>query len=135
MRGGKRRVLGAIERILGALFLVSAALQLNDPDPLGWVAIYTLGGVACLWPSGSRAKLLLAGSAAAAAWVWAAVLAPRTLGGGIVLSDLVKRMDTKTPQVELGRELLGLVMLAATLSVVALGARRGAEPDPAAEDG
>ena len=56
---------------------------------------------------------------AAAAWIWAASLAPRTLPD-LVFSDLVKRMEDKTPQIELGREMLGLVILAGVLTAVAV---------------
>jgi hypothetical protein len=33
---------------MAVLFLVAAAVQYNDPDPLRWMAIYGLAGLACL---------------------------------------------------------------------------------------
>jgi hypothetical protein len=104
---------------MGVLFLVSTALQFNDPDPLGWMAIYAAAGVACLLPRGRSVRLWLAAVTALAACIWAGSLAPRTLPD-LVLSDLVKKMEDKTPQIELGREMLGLVILAVVLSCVAI---------------
>ena len=41
---------------LGALFFVSAALQLNDPDPLYWIAVYAAAGVAAVLHALARAN-------------------------------------------------------------------------------
>ena len=34
--------------MMAVLFLIAAALQYNDPDPLRWMAIYGLAVLACL---------------------------------------------------------------------------------------
>ena len=39
--------------LMGGLLALSAGLQLNDPDPMGWVVAYGLGCAACVaWHKG-----------------------------------------------------------------------------------
>jgi len=98
--------------------VVSVVLQFNDPDPLRWTLIYGVAGVVCFLPRGRTVRLWLAALGAVAGWVWCGLLAPLALPG-LVLSDLVQRMEDKTPRIELGREMLGLAILAAVLSCIA----------------
>lgn len=116
---------------LGALFAVSAALQLDDPDPLRWMAVYGASALACVassagWP-GAR---WLAGATGVIALGWAASLLPATLPG-FEARQLLRSMKADTPEIELGRELLGLLIVAAWMSALvvrpAIGAR-GARP-------
>ena len=39
-----------INAVVSLLFVVSAVLQLNDPDPLAWVLIYLGAALACWLP-------------------------------------------------------------------------------------
>jgi hypothetical protein len=106
-----------------AAFALSAIVQYNDPDPLGWMAIYAAAAAAGIawrrWPFALAVGLVAA--------AWAAALAPQALPG-LRPGDLVKTMHAGTPSIELGRELLGLVLVAGWMAVLVsygrLAARR-----------
>ena len=118
------RLFGAVNAGFGVLFLISAAIQFNDPDPWRWVLIWGAAAVACLLRGRVGWDWILAGAVCAAALLWAAILAPSALPG-IELGDLAKKMKAETPQIELGRELLGLLIVAAWMAVlVFVGSRR-----------
>jgi hypothetical protein len=74
-----RRVLPAADVGMARLFALSAAIQLNDPDPVRWVAI---DAVACVIAAaaalGRTVSRLLLGAVAIVATTWAGVIA---LGG------------------------------------------------------
>jgi hypothetical protein len=105
------------------LFVASAVLQYNDPDPLGWAAIYGLAAVACGLSSARRLPWVFAALVGAAALVWAATFAPRVLGTASP-GDLVQSMKAETPQVEESREALGLLIVAAWMTVLAVRAAK-----------
>ncbi|WP_266365022.1 transmembrane 220 family protein [Tellurirhabdus rosea] len=91
--------------IFGILFLISAALQYNDPDPEVWVPIYLFGVVACVlgylrigkpWFFAGMAVIYLV----AAYFQW-----PPAFEG-----FLLNEMGMKTLNVELARESGGLAI-------------------------
>lgn len=114
---------------VGLLLLISAVIQLNDPDPWRWVLIYGLAAVACfLFPRGRRPWLppVVVGLAAVS---WAVRLAPEAVPG-LRVQDLVRRMEDKTPAIELGREFLGLVIIAAWMAFLVIRAIRTPTGNP-----
>jgi hypothetical protein len=121
---GLRRV----NAVVAAVFLLSAALQYNDPDPWGWAAIYVAAGIACLLHG--RVAVTWARAAAslvaAAAAIWALVLAPQALPG-FRLTDLARSMKAESPEIELSRELLGLVIVLAWMVVLAVKPARNSD--------
>jgi hypothetical protein len=106
-----------------ALFAVSAALQYNDPDPVGWIALYAgaaAAAVAALHARGGwRAALLVAAVAAG----WAAILWSDVLGR-VEATDLWRKMSEKGGKVEEYREAGGLTIVAGWLALVGLLGRR-----------
>ena len=106
--------------VMSALFCISAALQLNDPDPLVWIAMYLIAGGASFLAAGAlrgslgwmpTARFLTAsvgmialGAAALRAW---SALSHLTLG------HLFESMKAATPAIEESRELFGLLLIAA----------------------
>ena len=117
-------------RIMAVLFLISAALQFNDPDPLRWAAIYGAAGFACLAATRFRHSWPLPTGVGVAAMVWAAWLSPVVTQVGF--RDLARSMHAETPSIELGREFLGLLIVhgwMAFLVVVALR-ERSSRPNP-----
>lgn len=108
--------------LVAALFLLSAALQLNDPDPLRWIAIYAAAAVACL----VAGRVPWAGTLAAAvgliAFVWAATMV--SVLHEMRFADLFKTMKAQTPVIEEAREFLGLALVCGFMAVLALRARR-----------
>lgn len=104
---------------MALLLLWAAALQLNDPDPACWFAIYSAGGaLAALAASGVASgargpRRALAGCAALLTGVclgWAGLLA--TFLQGVAFPDLGASMTPEHPEVEWTRELLGLLIVA-----------------------
>ncbi len=61
-----------------AAFSVFALLQLNDPDPVRWFAIYAAAAVATALEAAQRGSRLVDGAVAGVATVWAI---------GLVVSD------------------------------------------------
>lgn len=101
-----------------AAFVLSAAVQWNDPDPWRWVAIYVAAAVACvLGRRVGRGARLLAAVVGAAALLWASSLAPRALAD-LRPGDLVREMEASTPAIELGREMFGLLLVAGWMAVL-----------------
>ncbi len=94
---------------MAVLFLISAALQFNDPDPLRWAAIYGAAGFACLAAGRFRYSWPLPTGVGLLALLWAAWLSPNL--PQVRLRDLARSMHAETPSIELGREFLGLLMV------------------------
>jgi len=109
-----------------ALLVTSAALQLNDPDPIRWIAIYMGAALATLAPPGRRSSAFLCGGVAVAALVGAGFLAPTVLGQ-VTIGQLFEPMEARGGAVERGRELGGLLIVAVWTAVLAWRARRGGE--------
>jgi hypothetical protein len=106
--------------VMAVIFAASAALQHNDPDPVRWIALYLAASLCCVasglgWP-GAR---WLAAATALTALAWAAWLAPATLPG-FEPRNLLRSMKAETPAIELGRELLGLLIVAGWTGLLAL---------------
>lgn len=117
-----RRVLGGLGALLFGAF---AALQLNDPDRLQWIAVYGAASALCLavalerraWPYG----LLLPAVAA----VWAASLLPVIVAQPVIWPAVFGPGGmAMAAGVEETREALGLLIVAGwTLALVVLSAR------------
>jgi hypothetical protein len=107
------------------LFLVAAALQYNDPDPLRWMAIYGLAALACLLALAGwlpRPAPALIGLVALA---WAGTLAPGVMGR-VSLGELFESYAMKSEPVEEAREMGGLLIVTAWMAVLALRRARPA---------
>ena len=106
--GGMRHVWTVLHVLMAVLFLLSAAVQYNDPDPTLWITIYTGAALLCLQ---AAARLLLV----PIAWAWClGSLAVGIWAVATGLDELVLSMDN-----ELARELGGLVITATWMGVVA----------------
>ncbi|MBP9887633.1 MAG: transmembrane 220 family protein [Leptospiraceae bacterium] len=103
--------------ILSFMFLLFAAVQYNDPDPLIWICIYTYAAIMCLLAGlGKYYKILLI-AGILFSFVWAITLAAsiflafKNYGAGSLFSfSMIK--DT---EVEEARESLGLIIVSAVL--------------------
>lgn len=107
------RVLSAL---LVAYFCFATLVQLNDPDPLRWSAIYAAaalttglvawGNLGPVWPAGLGVVAL----------VWALFLLPTAIGTSF--RELFRSWQMMSPGMEVGRESLGLVIVAAWMAVL-----------------
>jgi hypothetical protein len=110
-----------------ALFLIAAALQYNDPDPIQWMAIYGLAALACLLALAGRLPRPVPGLIGLAALVWALALAPAVVGR-VSLGELFESYTMKSQSVEEAREMGGLLVVTAWMAVLALRRARPVGP-------
>jgi hypothetical protein len=113
--------------LMGLLFLVSVALQYNDPDPARWMAIYGAAALTCLLALRGRLPRWLPALVGLAALVWAATLAPRVVGQ-VAPGDLFREMGMATLAVEEAREMGGLLVVAVWMLVLLTAAPRQVRP-------
>jgi hypothetical protein len=106
------------------LFTLGAAVQVNDPDPVRWIAVYALAAAACLLSLLRRMRSTLPAILCAIALAWAATLAPRVVGR-VPFRDMFGAFEMRTVGIEESREMYGLLIIAAWMAVLALRARRG----------
>lgn len=111
MRGGS--ILFAV------LFLLSAALQYNDPDPVRWAAVYLAAAIVCVLRSIANRRAWMAATVVAiVCLVWALILLPSVVGQ-VSLGDLFEEMEPNGGPIESGRELGGLLIIGAWMTVLA----------------
>ena len=99
---------------LATLFALSVGLQVNDPDPVRWMLIYGVAGIAIGTLPARRVIAFAAIAIGLFAAGWAAYLGQQVFGV-IQLSDLWLKMSEKGGAVEVGREAGGLAIVAAGL--------------------
>jgi hypothetical protein len=105
------------------LFAASAVLQLNDPDPVAWTAVYSAAALMCGLELSRRLRALYPALLAVAAFGWAATIAPRVLGK-VPFGEMFAEFEMKNLQVEESREMYGLLIVACWMTVVAIVAWR-----------
>ena len=114
-----------VSALMAVLFLWSAAIQFNDPDPLQWVLLYGAAGIAAaLGTRGShRFPQALPALVGVAALVWALLIGSGSLGQ-VGLGGLFQSYEMKSQEVEEGREFLGLLIVAVWMLMMVLFRRR-----------
>jgi hypothetical protein len=112
---------------LALMFLAFAALQLNDPDPILWIAIYAAMAVVCVMAIFDRYNKILL-SALELSYIiycfflWPGVSEWWAQDDKAVLFDDVMKMEY--PYIEESREFLGLVICLIVLTFYTLLAYR-----------
>jgi Transmembrane family 220, helix len=122
-RTGSRAV-RILDLTMAALFAFAAVLQLNDPDPSRWLAIYATASVLSL-PVAFRRPVWRSACIAVAvvALAWAAFIV--LLGpGASEYGHMFEAWEMKSPAVEEAREASGLLIVAAWMIVLFLRGRR-----------
>lgn len=111
------RFLTYLSYLMFAVFVLSAAVQYNDPDPLLWIFVY--GGAALLTWLFIRDRLSWWVSAIAGATLllWALVLLPE-VWGVVGIPDLFEAWEMNNMAIETAREAGGLLIIAAWLLAV-----------------
>lgn len=97
--------------LFAAAFLLSAAVQYNDPDGLAWGAIYLAAAAMCAGHHLGRRRPWLPLTLLIASLGWLAALAPGVIGQ-LQWPDLVSSMQARKPAIELAREAGGLALVA-----------------------
>jgi len=105
------------------LFAMSVAVQVNDPDPFRWMALYGAAAIACgLWLA-RRLPRWLPVVIAAAAILWALTIVPRVLGK-VPFLEMFAAWEMKDLGVEESREMYGLLLVAGWMLLLAWRSRR-----------
>ena len=110
------------------LFVLSVAVQYNDPDPVRWMLIYLAAATSCVLAALGRDHRIFPAAVALVELVWAAMLAPQVIGS-VQPGELLGAWEMKDARVEVGREMYGLLIIAAWMSlIVVVELRRHARP-------
>ncbi|HEV8321136.1 MAG TPA: transmembrane 220 family protein [Myxococcota bacterium] len=112
-----------VAALLCLTFVFFAAVQYNDPDPYVWIPVYGAAALLCGLEVAGRAWWPGAAALAAGTLAWAATIVPR-VWGHTNARDLFMRWEMRGGAAEEGREMFGLVIVAASMTFVALAARR-----------
>ena len=115
----------AVSAVLALLFLFSAAVQYNDPDPVRWAAIYLAAMAVCIGHALRPMTALPGAIVAGVALIWAAIWTPDALKTLPSFGDATK-FQMMAPGVEEVRELLGLLIVVIATGLLALRARQRA---------
>ena len=97
-------------------FAAAAALQVNDPDPVSWIAIYAAAALVSIATALRRAPPALHLGLGVVAVAWAALLLP----------DIVR--EAALTGTEMEREFGGLLLVALGMALLRRDARRAAAP-------
>lgn len=104
---------------MGLLFAFAVAVQHNDPDPLRWMLIYGAAAAVSLLAAFRPVPPWAPAAPGLVALVWAGTLAPAVLGKA-GLADMFRTYRMMSPEMEAGREMLGLAIVTAWMAVLAI---------------
>jgi transmembrane protein TMEM220 len=129
MRGDRRPSLGwTVANVVAALlFAASVAVQVNDPDPLPWMAIYGGAAIIALLECTRRVRPVFPALLSVTALGWAATVAPRVIGK-VPFTEMFGAFEMKNVGVEESREMYGLLLVALWMAAVALAGWRRRKP-------
>jgi hypothetical protein len=110
------------------LFLFAVVVQYNDPDPVSWMAIYGAAAVACILWLRRRMPRWLPAVTGIVALIWA-VIWSRSVLGQVAFRDLFREAGMATLEIEEGRELLGLLLVAIWMLVLFIASAKSTQRD------
>jgi transmembrane protein TMEM220 len=113
------------DALLLLMFVFSVAVQVNDPDPIRWMAIYGAAALACLLSLMGRLPWWFAVLTGVIALAWAATIAPRVIGQ-VPFMDMFAEFEMKDIGVEESREMYGLILIGGWMAILAHRAFRKA---------
>lgn len=105
------------------LFGLSVLVQVNDPDPLPWMAIYGAAAIVCRLETLHSTPWWAACGVGVLALIWAATIAPRVLGI-VPFTSMFQQFEMKDIGVEESREMYGLLIIALWMLAVEWAAVR-----------
>jgi hypothetical protein len=108
-----------INGIMLLMFIFSAVVQFNDPDPVRWVLIYLAAAVVCVLAFLRRERWWSVAILGVFALVWGIALAPGVVGR-VPFLEMFSAWEMKDIGVEESREMYGLYIIAAWMAVVAV---------------
>lgn len=117
-------VMRVITIVMMLVFVFGAAVQYNDPDPVGWMAIYLAAALVCLLALRRWPPRWLPWTIAGVAVLWAATFIPGAIASRVRPDELVEEFEMASPVIEEARELYGLLLIAVWMVVLAIMSRR-----------
>ena len=115
--------------VFAGVFVLSAAVQWNDPDPILWMAVYLVGAVISAGFALGRAWPRATGLFGALVALWFASLAPSLPGApGAAFTSFEMQAATH----EAPREAVGLAILATWMVFLAVRGRMETPAEPPA---
>ena len=109
------------------LFVLSAVVQVNDPDPWLWMALYLSAAGVTLVSLVGRIRWWMPVAIACLTIAWAGSMAPRVLGQ-VPFGDMFGAWEMRDTGIEESREMYGLLIVALWMLVLAVRAwRRSAQ--------
>ena len=111
----------AINTVFMTAYLLSAAVQFNDPDAAPWIIIYLLAAGMCALQFRTTSQRLLPRLLLVVSLLWAVALLPEVVGR-TSLAEVFASISMQTRAVEEAREIGGLLLVALWAGV--LGFRR-----------
>ena len=107
---------------MAGLFSLSAIVQLNDPDPLAWVAVYAACALTCLLAITQYWHRIVSTIVFMVCVLWAITIASGIHADSSVIdwSEVFSSMEMKSAQTEMVREFGGLLIAAAWMLVLTL---------------
>ena len=116
----KPRIWTAANVVMLAMFAFSVAVQLNDPDPLPWIAIYAAAAVVCGFEIRRTTPVWAPVMVAAIALVWSGWIAARV--HEVPITALFAEWEMKDVGVEEAREMYGLAIVGLWMIAIATAA-------------
>jgi hypothetical protein len=114
----KAKLWTAANGVMLLMFLLSVAVQYNDPDPIRWMSVYGAAAVACVLEIRRKTPLWLPLVLALVAFIWALSI------GYVSHNDAVAAMfaqwEMKNIHVEETREMYGLTIVWVWMLAVAV---------------
>ena len=117
-RSAVMRVAGIL---MGLVFLFGAAVQYNDPDPWRWGLVYLAAAAVSFVALARPLPWPLPAAMALAAFVWALTLLGRI--DIAVWRELFGEFGMASLEIEEAREALGLIIIGAWMTVLAVAER------------
>lgn len=112
-------------------FLLSVVVQVNDPDPVQWMALYAAAFFVCVWRTTvKRVPRVVPLVVAAVAVGWGAMILPGALGK-TTLPEMFGSIGMKNEAAEIGREVVGLLLVAVWMIAIAISPGRSIRPEVA----
>lgn len=107
------------------MFVVFAALQYNDPDPVQWMTMYGLAAIACGLVAGrARIDFRLPLAVAIAALIWMLIDLPDVVGHKSFIDGMRLGEGMMDPQTEVSREVGGLIIVALAMLPISIASFR-----------
>lgn len=106
--------------IMLLMFLFSAVVQFNDPDPLPWMAVYIAAAVVCGLEIRRRTPIWAPLALTVIALAWSGWIATRARD--VPISALFAEWEMRNIRVEEAREMYGLAIVGIWMLVI-IGAR------------